>query len=116
VKAWKGGGDMKEIIDKIIQTELEAQKQGKRLEQQEQEFRKSLDKEIEAYREEKMEQAKQRVRKVEEAETKILKEQIEKIEAKYNRKMVQLETKFQENRENYLQTLFSRITGGEKHA
>ena len=104
---------MKEIIDKIIQTELEAQKQGKRLEQQEQEFRKSLDKEIEAYREEKMEQAKQRVRKVEEAETKIL---IEKIEAKYNRKMVQLETKFQENRENYLQTLFSRITGGEKHA
>lgn len=107
---------MKEIIDKIIQTELEAQKLGKELEQKEQQFRESLNQEIETYRKERMEQAKQRIREVEEAEAKIVQGQTKKAEETCKGQMLQLETKFQENRENYLRILFSKLTGGESNA
>lgn len=107
---------MREIIDKIIQAELEAQQQGKCLEQQEAEFRESLAKEIEAYKSEKMELARERLEKVEQAESSRLREQIEVIESEYSEKTAKLNAKFEDNRESYLKTLFFEVTGCEWNA
>ena len=107
---------MKEIINQIIDTEREAQQKGRLLEKREEEFKAQLEKELQAFQEEKREAARRRVQKVEQAEKQFTQEQLQIAEKKYGERMTKLETTFQQNRDYYLDVLFHEITGGEDHA
>lgn len=107
---------MEQIVNQIIAVEKRAQEIMDEARKMREELPETITKDIEKMKEKYTVQAEQRLEVVRMEEKKFLQEATEEIKRLKEKELAVMEEKYQKNHEEWLTTLFYRITGGVPNA